>query len=215
MRGTVLDARVLSGREASSSRSAATDFSPAEKTPVHGQTISAATYLHPRCRHETLCSRLQGLPARDVCGDAGTAPDSEDGEAQQGGAHQGAVGLPPPPPHAGKCPVAGATYSEVFMHSQPRDTTRSHVMSVQAELQPAAGRPILALDAPTPLAMQCTLSSCTTFWAVAVRVPRQRSKLGSCVSVNFRHGEVVLVLGAVSAGYEFTSARACMPARRT
>jgi len=39
MRGTVLDARVLSGREASSSRSAATDFSPAEMTPVDGQRV--------------------------------------------------------------------------------------------------------------------------------------------------------------------------------
>jgi len=43
MRGTVLDARVLSGREASSSRSAATDFSPAEKTPWMDSHASATT----------------------------------------------------------------------------------------------------------------------------------------------------------------------------
>ena len=36
VRGTALDARVFSGREASSSRSAATDFSRAEMTPCYG-----------------------------------------------------------------------------------------------------------------------------------------------------------------------------------
>ena len=67
-------------------------------------------------------TRSQGGPARDVGGDAGTASDSEDGEAQQGGGHQGAVGLSAPPPHEGEHHVPIST-PRIFCVSSHQHTT--------------------------------------------------------------------------------------------
>lgn len=56
--------------------------------------------LHPLKR--PACLRVQGAAGGDQRGHAVTAADRADGEARQGGANQGELGLPAPPADAGR-----------------------------------------------------------------------------------------------------------------